>query len=192
MSFSSQWRERERGGEGPARACVFSSTSWHKQEETAASSVPHHLQILRYDINSPSCEDPHSKSNLSHPFFLTRFLQCFDIWNVLFSCKRCFHASMGTAVSKRKNLRNDAISSVAAKVRWVSAFINSFWVIHCMKPISSAFVRVASELCARCHWSYKTGILTLIHVRKERSVVIFGGADGSFWRYMLRIRVYLL
>ena len=28
-----------------------------------------------------------------------------------------FQLSMGTAVSKRKNMRNDAISSVAAKVR---------------------------------------------------------------------------
>lgn len=30
-------------------------------------------------------------------------------------------ANMGTAVSKRKTLRNEAMSSVAAKVRWVAA-----------------------------------------------------------------------
>lgn len=37
-------------------------------------------------------------------------------WSV-FSPLGRFHFSMGTAVSKRKNLRSDAISSVAAKVR---------------------------------------------------------------------------
>ncbi|XP_048852220.1 NMDA receptor synaptonuclear signaling and neuronal migration factor-like [Brienomyrus brachyistius] len=36
--------------------------------------------------------------------------------------QRRFHSSMGTAVSKRKNLRTDAISSVAAKVRAARAF----------------------------------------------------------------------
>ena len=41
-------------------------------------------------------------------------------WNDLLFLLCCFHFSMGTAVSKRKNLKNDAISSVAAKVRWVS------------------------------------------------------------------------
>ncbi|KAG5834184.1 hypothetical protein ANANG_G00258780 [Anguilla anguilla] len=47
---------------------------------------------------------------------------CTRLWNELFLCQRCFHFSMGTAVSKRKNLRNDAISSVAAKVRAARAF----------------------------------------------------------------------
>ncbi|KAM7393060.1 hypothetical protein PAMA_007941 [Pampus argenteus] len=44
------------------------------------------------------------------------------VWNEQFSCLRRFHVSMGTAASKRKNLRNDAISSVAAKVRAARAF----------------------------------------------------------------------
>ncbi|KAM4531975.1 NMDA receptor synaptonuclear signaling and neuronal migration factor isoform 2-T2 [Fundulus diaphanus] len=45
-----------------------------------------------------------------------------SVWNEHFSRLRRFHVSMGTAVSKRKNLRNDAISSVAAKVRAARAF----------------------------------------------------------------------
>lgn len=44
-----------------------------------------------------------------------------SLWNALhFLLWVRFHFRMGTAVSKRKNLRSDAISSVAAKVRWVS------------------------------------------------------------------------
>lgn len=54
-------------------------------------------------------------------FFHGGFLLCLFShqsveWSALSPLGR-FHFSMGTAVSKRKNLRSDAISSVAAKVR---------------------------------------------------------------------------
>uniref|UniRef100_A0AAQ4S9R2 NMDA receptor synaptonuclear signaling and neuronal migration factor b n=1 Tax=Gasterosteus aculeatus aculeatus TaxID=481459 RepID=A0AAQ4S9R2_GASAC len=46
-----------------------------------------------------------------------------SVWNGRrVSLRGRFHFSMGTAVSKRKNLRSDAISSVAAKVRAARAF----------------------------------------------------------------------
>lgn len=55
-------------------------------------------------------------STVSSVAFATRS----RVWHEQLSCLRRLHASMGTAVSKRKSLRNDAISSVAAKVRWVA------------------------------------------------------------------------
>lgn len=53
-----------------------------------------------------------------------------------FSPLGCFHFSMGTAVSKRKNLRSDAISSVAAKVRWVRPGEQGMWSggLSALKP----------------------------------------------------------
>lgn len=54
-----------------------------------------------------------------HPSFYSYHCYYYQ-WNEQFPRLRRFHVSMGTTVSKRKNLRNDAISSVAAKVRWVT------------------------------------------------------------------------
>lgn len=66
---------------------------------------------------------PHSALPLPDFNFLRIFFacslshSCARVWNEPFSSQRSFHVSMGTAASKRRNLRNDAISSVAAKVR---------------------------------------------------------------------------
>lgn len=63
-------------------------------------------------------------SSLLHADCFSDFLSAFLrlvllslLWYEHFSRPCRFHVSMGTAASKRRNLRNDAISSVAAKVR---------------------------------------------------------------------------
>ncbi|KAJ8413817.1 hypothetical protein AAFF_G00064150 [Aldrovandia affinis] len=65
-------------------------------------------------LSFPERETGKRKVVISHAFT--------GLWNELFFRLCRFHSSMGTAVSKRKNLRNDAISSVAAKVRAARAF----------------------------------------------------------------------
>lgn len=128
-------RERERKGEGEREGGIFSLT-------LAAVQLPHvHAHIRRETDRVRERKREREKTDFllfcsadacvtyllpdfpaTFLFFLAIFILFSSshssfLWNELFSCLHRFHASMGTAVSKRKNLRNDAISSVAAKVR---------------------------------------------------------------------------
>lgn len=126
-------RERERKGEGERGGGIFSLT-------LAAVQLPHVHAHIRRETDRVR-ERKREKTDFllfcsadacvtyllpdfpaTFLFFLAIFILFSSshssfLWNELFSCLHRFHASMGTAVSKRKNLRNDAISSVAAKVR---------------------------------------------------------------------------
>lgn len=84
--------ETRRGG-GGGRLTPTAVQQRHKREQEVLTSLPVQLPVF-----------PPRPSILRG-------------WNDRFSLPRRFHVSMGAAASRRKNLRNDAISSVAAKVR---------------------------------------------------------------------------
>lgn len=142
IAFSDQWgREKERNRERERGLCIFSHTltavqlphvliSWETQREQVW-----HSSLFCIISSADACETYVLQDfQLCFPSFcccgfytvlVVAFLPC--LWNERVSCLRRFHVSMGTAVSKRKNLRNDAISSVAAKVRWVTPGALRIW-----------------------------------------------------------------
>jgi len=145
IAFSDQWgREKERKRERE-RSVYFQPHADSCAATPRTCSYPEKHRESKSDIPPFSASFPlqtrarHTFSRISHfqlcfPSFcccgfytvlVVAFPPC--LWNERVSCLRRFHVSMGTAVSKRKNLRNDAISSVAAKVRWVTPGALRIW-----------------------------------------------------------------